>query len=95
MTCLPLSTTVSFKTRLQKQNRLQVPKLIRWQYKLEPSETLNVTVTIVGLLGVRGSFLAKVQKDGRIAIPKLTLALLKRNEPNLEGYVLEVTLEPA
>jgi len=35
-----------------------------------------------------------MQKDGRIAIPKFTLALLKRDEPSLEGYAMEVTLEP-
>jgi hypothetical protein len=34
-------------------------------------------------------------KDGRLVIPKLTMALLKRDEPSLEGYVMEVTLEPA
>jgi hypothetical protein len=56
---------------------------------------LKVTVTIVDVLGVRESFLAKMQKDGRIAVPKLTLELLKRDEPSLEGCVMEVTLEPA
>jgi hypothetical protein len=61
---------------------------------LESSDVFKVTVTIVGLLGVRESFLAKMQKDGRIGIPKLTLALLKRDEPSLEGYAMEVTLEP-
>jgi len=33
-------------------------------------------------------------KDGRVAIPKLMLALLKGDKPNLEGHVMEVTLEP-
>ena len=92
---MPLSQRVSFKTVLQKQNRLQVPKLVRWEYKLESSEVLKVTVTIVGFLGVRESFLAKMQKNGRIRIPDLTMALLKRDEPSLEGCVMEVTLEPA
>jgi hypothetical protein len=92
---LPLSQRVSFKTVLQKQNRLQVPKLVRWEYKLESSEVLKVTVTIVGFLGVRESFLVKMQKNGRIRIPDLTMALLKRDQPSLEGCVMEVTLEPA
>jgi hypothetical protein len=52
-------------------------------------------VTIVGLLGVRECFLAKMQKNGRIRIPDLTMALLKRDEPSLEGCVMEVTFEPA
>jgi hypothetical protein len=34
-------------------------------------------------------------KDGRIVVPKLVLAILKRDKPNLEGYVFEVTLEPS
>ena len=33
-------------------------------------------------------------KDGRIVIPKLMLTLLKGDKPNLESYVMEVTLEP-
>jgi len=92
---LPLTQRVSFKTMLQKQNRLQVPRLVRWRFKLEASEVLRVTVTVVGSAGgERESFLARMQKDGRIVIPKFTLALLKRDEPSLEGYAMEVTLEP-
>jgi hypothetical protein len=64
------------------------------KYKLESTEVLRVTITIVGVLGVRESFLATLHKDGSLVIPKLTMALLKRNEPSLEGCVMEVTLEP-
>ena len=67
---------------------------MRWQYKLEPSEVFKVTLTVVGFLGVRESFLAKMYESGRIRIPDLTFSLLKRNEPSLKGYILEVTLEP-
>jgi hypothetical protein len=41
------------------------------------------------------SFLIKMRKDGRIAVPELVIALLKHDEPNLEGYAMEVTLKPA
>jgi len=34
-------------------------------------------------------------KEGRIFIPKLMLDLLKGDKPNLEGYVMEVTIEPS
>jgi bifunctional DNA-binding transcriptional regulator/antitoxin component of YhaV-PrlF toxin-antitoxin module len=91
---LPLNQTVIYKTPLQKQNRIVVPKLIRGKYKLEPEEVFKVTITIVGVLGVREGFLATLNKEGRIIIPKLTMSLLKRNEPSLEGFVLEVSLEP-
>jgi len=75
-------------------NRLQVPKLVRGQYKLESSEVLKVTVAIVGTLGIRECFLAKMQKHGQIQIPDLTMALLKRDKPSLEGFIMGVTLEP-
>jgi hypothetical protein len=85
---------VTFKTMLQKRDRLQVPKLVRWKCKLEQSEVLRVTITIVGALGFRESFLAKLHKDARIVVPKLTMALLKLDKPSLEGCIMEVTLEP-
>jgi bifunctional DNA-binding transcriptional regulator/antitoxin component of YhaV-PrlF toxin-antitoxin module len=91
---LPLNQNVTYKTALQKRGRLQVPKMIRWKYKLEPTEILKVTVTIEGALGVKESFLAAIHKDGRIVIPKVTITLLKLDEPNLEGYIMKVTLEP-
>ena len=92
---LPLTQSVTFKTMLQKQNRLQVPLLVRWKYRLESSEVLRVTVKIVGVWGNEESFLARMLKDGRIVVPKLMLALLKGDESSVEGEVMEVTLEPA
>jgi hypothetical protein len=92
---MPLNHRVTFKTVLKKNNLISIPKLIRWQYKLEPSEVLKVTVSVEGLMGVRESFLARMYKEGRILIPQLTLALLRQNTKNLENYPLEVWLEPA
>jgi len=46
-------------------------------------------------MGVRESFFARMYKDGRLRIPKLTLAMLRQNAQNLEKYPLEITLEPA
>jgi hypothetical protein len=91
---MPLNRRVSFKTTLQKQNRLQVPKLIRWEYKLEPNEVLRVTVNEVVSWGLKETFLAKMYESGRIRIPNLTIAILKRDKPTLEGYTMQVTLEP-
>ena len=71
-----------------------MPRVIRWQFKLETTEVLKVTVSPVGLTGVRESFFGKMRKDGCITIPTLVLALLKKEKPSLEGYALEVTLEP-
>ena len=49
---LPLTQRVSFKTVLQKQNRLQVPKPVRWQHKLESSEVLRVTFVLLVCLAI-------------------------------------------
>ena len=50
-------------------------------HKLEPSEILKVTVGIEGVVGITESFLAKLQKSGRVVIPELAIASLKRKEP--------------
>ena len=91
---MPLTQRVSFKIVLGKSKLIQVPKLVRWHYKLEPSEILKITVRVEGRLGVKENFLGKMHKDGRITIPQLTLGLLKQYEPNLEGLVFEINLEP-
>jgi hypothetical protein len=56
---------------------------VRWQFKLEPTEVLEVTVSVVDS-GAQETFFARMLKDGRIVVPKLTLALLKGDEPVLK-----------
>jgi hypothetical protein len=89
---MPLTESVDFKAVLQKGNRIQIPKLIRSQYQTDPSQVLKVNVTTGSL---REEFYARIGKDGRLTIPKLTLQLLQREDESLVGYVLEVTIEPA
>jgi hypothetical protein len=91
---LPLTERVSFKTRMQRGNRVQVPKYVRWHYKLEPSQILQVTVTILGVWSSPQSFLSRITKDGRIVIPKLAITILKNDKPNLDNHVAEVRLDP-
>ena len=74
---------------------MQVPKLIRWQFKLEPDQILKVEVIAPNMWTSWEDFYAKISKDGRILIPKLTLALLQAEKPNLTGNAIEITLEPA
>jgi len=61
---------------------------------MEKDQALKVTVNVVGLFSNTESYLTKMRKDGRITVPKLVLALLKQKESSLEGYAMEVTLEP-
>ena len=39
-------------------------------------------------------FLSKIGKDGRIVIPKLTIAIFKNGKYSLGDYIAEVTLQP-
>ena len=91
---MPLSRKVNFKTTLKNRNLLQIPNVVRWEFKMEKDQALKVTVNVVGLFSNTESYLTKMRKDGRITVPKLVLALLKQKESSLEGYAMEVTLEP-
>jgi len=62
---------------------------------MEADQVLKVYVGVEGSFGGEW-FLARMAKDGRLTIPKLTLQLLQEGEEgSLEGSVLEVTVEPA
>jgi hypothetical protein len=81
---------------LEEGYRLQIPKLIQWQFKMEQNQVLSVRVSPKRLLGVYKCFLPKWINRERIFIPKLTLALVaNRENPNLEGCIFDVWLEPA
>ena len=93
---MPLTVKVTFEAVLEKGNRLQIPKLIRQQFKMEQTQVLSVRVSLKRLLGVNNCFYAKMDNKGRILVPKLTLALMANKEnPNLEGCIFGVWLEPA
>ena len=90
---MPLTTRVSFKVQMQNQNRFQIPKIVRWEYKIEPTQTLNVTLRTFDI-GFEESFLAKMLPDGRITVPRIVIAQLQQRMPNLKANVIEVALEP-
>jgi hypothetical protein len=80
---------------LQRGNRLQIPKIVRWRYKLESDQILIVDVNAMGLWTGHERFYATMGKDGRILVPQLILAVLKQDKPNLEHHVFEVMLIPS
>lgn len=95
---MPLVGSVSFKAVLQRGNRFQVPKLVRWEFKLEPAQVLKVKVTPVGAHGESESFYGRMTSGGRITVPKLALDLLEKRTvggKSLVGYVMDVQLQPA
>jgi hypothetical protein len=42
---LPVPEKVSFKTPFQQGNRVQIPKFVRWRFKMETDQILKVTVS--------------------------------------------------
>jgi hypothetical protein len=80
---------------LQKGNRVQVPKVVRWQFKMDTEQVLKVSVHAVNVFSGWETFYSRMGRDGRITIPKLQRELLRGKEQDLTGYVMDVTLEPA
>lgn len=92
---MPLTEKITFKAILQRGNRIQIPKLIRWQYKLEPTQILKVQVTTKQMILITEQFYAKMTQDGRILIPQLILAIITPKDHNLTYHVLQITIQPA
>ncbi len=91
---MPLTEPASFKARVPRYNRIQIPVLIKWERKLESDQTLEVELHFSRRGFYRSeTFYARMSKDGRLAIPKLTVQELSGGG-SLEGEVLKVTLYP-
>ena len=73
---------------------MQVPKYVRWHYKLETNQILEVSIRFHNNFHFAEIFLSRISKDGRIVIPKLTITIFKDDKPNLDNYVTEVRLAP-
>jgi len=80
---------------LQKGNRVQVPRVIRWRFKMDTEQVLKVSVYAVNVWSGWETFYVRMGRDGRITVPKLSRELLRGSEQSLTGYVMEVILEPA
>jgi len=95
---LPLTQVVEFKTRLQKGNRIQVPRLIRWQFKLEPDQVLKIEISSASCFVMgRETFYGQMNKDGRITIPYLTREIIRkhlRDQSTINNILLQVRLNP-
>ena len=91
---MPLTHKVTFQGTLERCNNVQVPKLIRWQFKMEHDQVLKVGVNALNLGRGWQFFYAKMTKDGRIRIPKVVLLVMQGEKPSLAGYLMEITLEP-
>jgi hypothetical protein len=92
---MPLDQAVTFKTPLRKSSRISVPRVIRGQFKLEPTLILKVTITLADTLGNKDSFFGKMRKDGYITVPPVSISMIKEDRQTLENRIIEVIIEPA
>jgi hypothetical protein len=95
---VPLTEAVTLKACLQKGNRIQVPKPVRWQFRLETSQVLRVTMHPLDVRLSWEDFYGRMDKSGRITVPKLTMKLMEneiKDNQSLTGTIIEITIEPA
>ncbi|MDH5687335.1 MAG: hypothetical protein OEZ48_05705 [Candidatus Bathyarchaeota archaeon] len=86
---MPLTEIERFPAKLQRRNRIQVPLMVRWRYRLKMGEMLRVGVRSPVSLASE-VFYGRLIGGGRITVPKLVVDLLEI-EP---GDVVNVTLHP-
>jgi len=93
---VPLSEPAYFKAKLTARNQIQLPQIIRWQFKIEADETFRVVVRVWGSDNYEEeTFLAKTAADGRLTIPKITMKILEeREEKKLAGAILNISIFP-
>jgi bifunctional DNA-binding transcriptional regulator/antitoxin component of YhaV-PrlF toxin-antitoxin module len=92
---MPLTESVSFTTTLESQNKIQIPKLIRWRFKIESDQALKVGVYFLGAPTGMQVFYTKMRKDGRITVPKFVLSLMQGEEGKSASSPIDVMIEPA
>ena len=96
---MPLTEKVEFKAQLQMGFRFQIPRPIRWQFKLEPDQVFKVSITWNSTIDIRWEhFYGQMTKDGRITLPKLNRQLLVqdiRENKGAGGIFLLIQLQPA
>jgi len=84
---LPISENTWIHAKLLSENRVQIPVLVRWKFKLEPGEVLKVKVSPMRSHESE-TFFARLQKGGRITVPT-QVAIFLELKP---GDVMEVGL---
>jgi hypothetical protein len=92
---VPLTRKVTFQAKLQKGGMIQVPKLVRWQFKMESDQVLRIGVSAVNLGRGWQFFFGRMTKAGCVRLVKTALSRLQNENESLAGCVFEVTLEPA
>ena len=76
MNYMPLTEKVTFTSTLERFDKVQIPKLIRWRFKMEGDQALKVAVNFLDLRKGWQFFYAKMRKDRRITVPNSSLTCL-------------------
>ena len=77
---------------------MQVPKLVRWKYKLESDQVLKVAVRANRMFVLWETYYACMDKSGRMTVPKMIQKELLKSvmhSRSLIGKVVYVQLAPA
>ena len=91
---MPLTALISFKVKLEARNRIRIPLLFRWKYRMEPGELLSVTAELFES-GISEDFPARMTGDGRLTVPKLTIDVLEAEAgASIAGTILRVSILP-
>lgn len=90
---MSLPGSVSFNARVKRYDRVQIPVLIRSEYKLESDQVLEVELHFSGDFYKSESFHARMSNDGRLTIPKLIVRELSEGG-SLQGKVPKNILYP-
>jgi hypothetical protein len=59
---VPLTKKAKLRTKLQKGNRMRVPMLIRWQFKMEVGQVLKVGVNVLAVWIRKGLILVETAR---------------------------------
>ena len=61
---MPLTEKVSFRDRLQRGNGIQVSKIVRWQFKMEPDQALKIDLNVVNVFSAGSSSTERWARTG-------------------------------
>ncbi len=92
---MPLTEKVNFTAKLQTSNLVQIPKLIRWRFKMDSEQALKIGVNFMGMHKGWQFFYSKMRKDGRLTIPEMVMCFFEDKTTSLAGHLLDVIIEPA
>ena len=91
---MPLTQKITLRMAIQKECRLQIPRVVRSEFKIERGQVLKVSINALNLGKGWQIFYARVLNEGRLTISKIVVSQLQSEIENLTGRIFEIILEP-